>query len=66
MLIVHVPVFALELPKAEPTPERMATITIRRGDEWETAPVVMRAAVAIELADECQKRGLSARVVSHG
>ena len=66
MIVVHVPVFATELPKPEAKPERMATITIRRGDEWQTAPVVMRAAVAIELADECQKRGLSARVVSHG
>lgn len=64
MIVVHVPVFATELPKAEP--ERMASITIRRGDEWETKPILMRAAAAIDLADECHKRGLSARVVSHG
>lgn len=66
MVVIHVPVFAMDLPKTQAKPERMATITIRRGDEWQTAPVVMRAAAAIELADECQKRGLSAKVVSHG
>lgn len=63
MIVVHVPIFATSLPQPS---SQLATITIRRGDEWETAPVVMRAAVAIELADECHKRGLSARVLSHG
>ena len=65
MVVVHIPVFATSLPKPE-QPEKMATITIRRGDEWETAPVEMRAGAAIDLADECQKRGLIAKVVSHG
>ena len=70
MVVIHVPAFhapglAEEIAKANPK-ERMATITIRRGDEWETAPVVMRAGAAIDLADECTKRGLTAKVVSHG
>lgn len=65
MVVIHVPVFATDIPRPEKA-EKMATITIRRGDEWETAPVVMRAGAAIELADECQKRGLTVKVVSHG
>jgi hypothetical protein len=62
MVVIRVPAFAKDLPKPEKA-EKMATITIRRGDEWETAPVQMRAGAAIELADECNKRGLIAKVV---
>lgn len=61
MITVHAPIF--HVPGLDER-LRMATITIRRGDEWQTAPVVMRAAAAIELADECQKRGLTVKLES--
>jgi hypothetical protein len=40
----------------------MATIVIRRGDEWQTKPVVMPEQDAISLAAECVKRGLVVKV----
>lgn len=45
-----------------PVGKPMATIVIGRGAEWETQPTLMPEVEAIELAAECRKRGLTAKV----
>lgn len=58
MIVIQIPIIA--------KPKPMASIVIGRGVEWQTAPAVMLETEAIVLAAECRKRGLTARVESHG
>lgn len=43
-------------------PTRMATIVVRRGDEWQSLPATITEVDALILAKECRARGMVATV----